>query len=228
MIEVLFYDTKKLPANASLDFLIKDFSVEDKERALRYRTVQDGINFAIGRLMLQSALKSKGINPDLIYRLFINNSGKPTLPNLFFNISHSGSYVVCAFSEEIEMGIDIEVIREMDVPNFKSWFTPNEWNTIQESTNPSLTLLNYWTAKESVLKLVGTDLAKAADIEVITEDKAIYNNEIYGIKYFEFYTSQLQTATKGGKVIGHCCVSLCETATNGDINEIFLREWYLN
>lgn len=206
MIEIVFFDTKKLPRGTSLEFLIKNFSDKDRERALRYRTLQDGINFAIGRLMLQNILKSKGMNPALIHHLSYNNSGKPTLPNLFFNISHSSTYVVCAFSEEIEMGIDIEVIREMEIANFKSWFTAKEWAIILNSSNSSVSLLNYWTAKESVLKVVGTDLAKAAEIEVINKDKAVYKEEVWGLRCFEL---------GGGKVIGYVCsdVSQLQTAT---------------
>ena len=212
MIEIVYFDTKMLPIGTSLEFLIKDFSEKDRNRALRYRTLQDGINFAIGRLMLQSVLKSKGMSPELIHHLSYNNSGKPSLPNLFFNISHSDTYVVCAFSEEEEMGIDIELIRDMKIANFKSWFTINEWTVIQNSSSPSASLLNYWTAKESVLKVVGTDLAKAAEIEVISKDKAVYKKAVFGLGYFEL---------EGEKVIGHCCYNLSQLKTA----TISVQEW---
>lgn len=82
-----------------------------------------------------------------------NEHGKPYFEHgPFFSISHSGRYAVLAVSDN-EIGIDVE---DRENPNFavaKRCFTKEEQDFAKQSTRD---FLRIWTAKEAVLKLLGT------------------------------------------------------------------------
>ena len=78
-----------------------------------------------------------------------NSHGKPILPQgtPHFNVSHSGDFVVCCISES-PCGIDIEVLREVNLNSAKRFCTENELNYINSSQNKNEALLYIWTRKE--------------------------------------------------------------------------------
>lgn len=96
-------------------------------------------------------------------RLHANEHGKPYLCTdvpLFFNISHSGDFVVCAFSDT-EVGVDIEKVGEERPAVAKRFFHPEEVACLSDTSERKRAELffRYWSAKESVLKYMGTGLA---------------------------------------------------------------------
>ena len=70
----------------------------------------------------------------------------------FFSISHSGKYAVLAVSDE-EIGVDIEMRDEPKIAVSKRCFLDEEQEYANLSTE---NFLRIWTAKEAVLKLLGT------------------------------------------------------------------------
>lgn len=77
----------------------------------------------------------------------------------YFNISHSGDFVVCAVCEN-EVGVDVEKIERMS-PRLMHKFLSDEeiavLNGLNESDIPYY-LCEKWVRKESYLKLIGTGL----------------------------------------------------------------------
>jgi len=74
-----------------------------------------------------------------------------------FNISHSGDLVVCALSDEFEMGLDIEQILPVPLVDFKNIMSENEWKEI--TSDEGLTAFyRLWTMKEAVCKAEGIGL----------------------------------------------------------------------
>ena len=76
-----------------------------------------------------------------------------------FNVSHSGNYVMFVFSS-VECGVDVEIIN----PHFPSktimdfCYSPEELDFVQDSPDPNHSFYRIWTAKESLIKAVGTGL----------------------------------------------------------------------
>lgn len=103
--------------------------------------------------------------------------GKPYLQNekLFFNISHSGEYVVCGFSDE-EIGVDIEKIQTFDNELINFVFNKNEIEYIKVNyPMPDEGFTFLWTIKESVMKYFGTGLSlgpKEIDVDMSGEISA--------------------------------------------------------
>jgi 4'-phosphopantetheinyl transferase len=80
---------------------------------------------------------------------------------LFFNISHSGDYVVAAFSDR-EVGIDIEQRGRARVEVATRFFHPAEIAALLAAGEEERKRLfiDYWAIKESYLKYLGTGLTR--------------------------------------------------------------------
>eukprot|EP01080_Neovahlkampfia_damariscottae_P001695 gene1695-464_t len=81
------------------------------------------------------------------------------LPNLNFNISHSGDCVVYVICDENPVGIDVEKVEKKPkncsdedfFSYFTHCFTKKEWQEIKKLDD----FFTYWTLKESFIKTSG-------------------------------------------------------------------------
>jgi 4'-phosphopantetheinyl transferase len=152
------------------------------ERALRYKFEEDAYNFVVGRLLLKKALEETGM-ADELENIAYKESGKPRLENKFFNISHSGNLVVLALSQDGEVGIDVEEVKQVQLEDMRPWFTENEWKAINQAPDPLQTFFSYWTRKESIIKAMGINLSHLHKIEVdITKDYFIDQGKKWYVK----------------------------------------------
>lgn len=110
----------------------------------------------------------------------LNEHGKPFLQNLqsplFFNISHSGDYLVVAFSEQ-EIGIDIERIARCRMEVARRFYHPVEVEALEKADGTARTALFFrlWAIKESFLKYTGTGLsASLSGFQVKNEKNTFY------------------------------------------------------
>lgn len=91
-----------------------------------------------------------------------NCYGKPYLTNAlnsFFNMSHSGDYVICGLSNT-PIGVDIEEIVRAPLDVAEYCFSANEKRVLREKNGREADKLFYalWTLKEAYLKMVGIGL----------------------------------------------------------------------
>lgn len=85
----------------------------------------------------------------------VKTGGKPFVENGYkFNITHSGNYVIVAFSQQ-EVGVDLEEIASVDANALADYFHSDEQQFIQHSTNKKLAFFQVWTRKEAYLKAIG-------------------------------------------------------------------------
>ncbi len=118
-----------------------------RESFERYKQPKDKLRCLIGGLMLYYAL---GHNKEPLYNAY----GKPFFENdLYFNLSHSGHYVVLATSQDA-IGVDIEIIKKYSIDVAEKCFTTHElsWLIAQKAPNA---FFKIWTAKESYMKAMG-------------------------------------------------------------------------
>ena len=85
----------------------------------------------------------------------ISSSGKPVSNNAYFNISHSHGVVVLAINDNHPVGVDIELIRDMD-DNFKRYVCDDGEYELSKDNNEEF--FKIWTNKESLLKCLGTGI----------------------------------------------------------------------
>lgn len=131
-----------------------------------------------------------------------NKWGKPYLknfPKLFFNISHSGDYVVLIISDS-EVGVDIEKEKSFDFDIVENFFSNREiefFKSIKESERIS-TFFSIWTLKESYIKALGVGLNKnlnsfsidiTGDHTAVTDYEYPGNNTLWSIYNIPFEKS---------------------------------------
>ncbi len=114
-----------------------------------------------GRLVLRYGLKHVWHREPGTLNITYNPYGKPYLigaPQVFFNLSHSGAWIVCAIGDR-EMGIDVEQVRDIcGMPAIVArMFSPGEQRLIMdlEGFEGLDKFFSLWTLKESFVKYLG-------------------------------------------------------------------------
>jgi 4'-phosphopantetheinyl transferase len=119
------------------------------------------VSMEAGFLLQDTAAAELGIKPADI-RIIRGENGKPTLeghPDFYFNISHSGEYVVMAYGS-VPVGVDVEQLRDKEKRVAKRCFTEEEFSYISQTDDKcGERFLEIWTMKESYLKLTGQGIS---------------------------------------------------------------------
>lgn len=91
----------------------------------------------------------------------LNTNGKPFLTNgPFFNISHSGEYVIFASHPTRDVGIDIEKVDENKLDGIRYVLDQEE-----KKENDINTLFQIWSNKESIIKCLSSSLKDIRNIK---------------------------------------------------------------
>jgi 4'-phosphopantetheinyl transferase len=143
---------------------------EDHERADRYRIPVIRSQFVAARAFLRSVLGAyTAVDPRKV-TFHYGPQGKPYLlhPNrpLFFNLSHSHSLALVAVSKRVEIGVDVEQVRQFnDLAFAERYFTPREVSTLMAVPEHQRTevFFHAWTRKEAFLKATGEGIAIGLD-----------------------------------------------------------------
>lgn len=135
-------------------------SKECKERAGRFYKMEDRLRCIYGEVMARQIL-GKYLEKNSSEIVFKRNSyGKPKVQGeaIFYNISHSGDYVLCAVSDQ-PVGVDIEKQKEMDLGIAENFFTKEEYLWLLSQENETDAFFRLWTLKESYVKWCGMGLS---------------------------------------------------------------------
>lgn len=162
-----------------LNNYISNIYLLKKNRILKSNNSNSKKRMIIGEILLSYLLK-KYYNIDYRELSFnINKFGKPYIKdkNIYYNISHSFSYIICVISNN-EIGIDIEKIRKPDLRTIDYFATINEKKYILcNEKKIEKRLFEIYTLKESYFKMLGTDMKKIKEIEFEKKgDKFICND----------------------------------------------------
>lgn len=137
--------------------LFEKATPERKNRAARFRGREDALRCVTADGLLRYALGTDR------YRVEQASGGKPFLPerpDVHFNISHSGRWVVMAYGKS-PVGVDVEQIRpDTDIQKLAGrFFAPEEEAYVRAVPWESRDrFFEVWTGKESYLKYLGTGL----------------------------------------------------------------------
>jgi len=148
-----------------------------------------------GELLARYSVGQYLAKPDQEINLVFGEKGKPHIGNLkdvHFNISHSGNFVVCAVAS-VEIGIDVERIRKVNLRIAERFFSPSEIHDLMacDEENRIPYFITLWTIKESYLKAIGRGLTqhlnsftilKSSDSYLLTGDAEA---ESYGIETWQ-------------------------------------------
>ncbi len=107
------------------------------------------------------------LNTAVLYK----ESGKPYTDKMNISISHSGENVLVGFND-LDIGVDIEVIKDFDKRLISRYFSENEQNFIKSDNDFFL----IWTVKEAYLKLTGVGLKGMKKLNVIKDNELYIEN----------------------------------------------------
>ncbi|MET3846948.1 4'-phosphopantetheinyl transferase superfamily protein [Paenibacillus sp. OAE614] len=135
---------------------------EKRERICRFKYFEDAQRSLLGELLILYMIKKCNI-PLKDISLSKNKYGKPILngkQDFYFNISHSGRWVVGACGD-IPLGIDIEEIKEIDISLMQNILMEDEYKELMKRTGAEFLAFFYdlWTYKESFIKAIGTGMS---------------------------------------------------------------------
>jgi len=186
MLKIYHANSQSFREKYELEILLRQLPQSLHVKANRYRRPQDAFNFVLGRLMLKQGLEQLGMNSDL-EKIRFNENEKPMLDGVFFNISHSADLVVCALTKEGEIGIDVELEKEIPLNDFIKSFTPKEWKHITEHSFPLKKFFWYWVRKESIIKALGVKLSYLNQIELeASKDFFMEKNKKWFLRDLDF------------------------------------------
>lgn len=129
-----------------------------------YCSKLDQIRSILGESLLRYLLWNEYLIPSANIQFQYNRYGKPSLieyENIYFSISHSGEWILCAVSDT-PIGIDIEGGQhESIILIAKRFFTEQEYSYIIKQTldNQKNAFYKLWTLKESYVKCIGRGLS---------------------------------------------------------------------
>lgn len=183
MIVSLFYATlKSSQTYDNLQQYLSLLSESEKAKIIKYKQAQDRIRRIYGKMLLLQGLRRFG-KEDQICQIEYTQFNKPFIANsLKFNISHSGNYVVCAVNELADIGVDIEQICHLPLPELRHFCSAFEWKKIEESDNPLNQFYTFWTKKEAVLKADGRGLSVNLNELDSISDKISIDSRIWHLK----------------------------------------------
>lgn len=163
----------------TFQYLLKFVHAEKRERILKQKLKQNEDNMLIGEILIKTVIK-KTFGIDIAHQEFAcTEYGKPYLPDfpdVHFNISHSGDYVVCAVSDKT-IGADIQRIGEYNSDIAKRVCNEKELVQIENSLDKASEFAKLWTQKEAVLKMYGTGIA-SGDIKNCLDNHNVQSERI--------------------------------------------------
>ncbi|HRY16686.1 MAG TPA: 4'-phosphopantetheinyl transferase superfamily protein [Candidatus Competibacteraceae bacterium] len=155
------------PPVERLAALAATLTVDERERAMRFRFPEHRDRFIAGRGLLRELLGAYLDQPAAFIRFSHGPRGKPTLTDqrinkLHFNLSHSSDRVLYAIARR-EVGVDVETLdRRLDYAAVAERICASrEWAAFQ-GVSPEQTREMFfacWTRKEAVAKAIGDGLA---------------------------------------------------------------------
>lgn len=150
---------------------------ERREKINRCKMTADKRRSLGAGALLEYARKHFGINgkTELAYTE-LDKPYFPDLPNVHFNLSHSGDMVMCIIATN-EVGCDIEQISEKaNMEIARRFFFCDEYLALQNTKSREEQLdvfFSLWTLKESFIKCVGAGLSLPLDSFCISKGKKI-------------------------------------------------------
>ena len=166
--------------------LLSKVNESQKEKAMKYKNEIDQI-----RYLASSYLVNSLSNEPILF----NDMGKPFFENgPYFNVSHSGKYIVMAVSNK-EVGVDIEENVEKNMSSLIRIFNEAEAKMIKEHAD----FYYLWCAKESLIKCIGSSISKVKEIPSLPlNGLKTYKGDDYQSKTF-VYEKHIVSITRESK-----------------------------
>lgn len=199
MVEVYALNIRESVEKKIIHKLIKFISSDKAKRASNFRSREDSYRTVLGELLARYVIcyESACLNKDIKMQLSVGKKPQLLYPNgLFFNISHSGDWVICGISN-CPIGVDIEHIKKnkCNLNVIERFFSSEEKNYLLNDGKDINTVTKFyrlWTLKESYVKADGRGLAlPLKSFSIIPDVKKISVVTKNALRQCEFRSFQL-------------------------------------
>lgn len=162
MINICAVEIPKYIEKDTYGYLIELLPLHRMQRINRFVNMEDSYRSLTGDLLIRFILSEELFLKNEDIRYTYNEYGKPFLENdktFFFNVSHSGKWVVCAYGK-CPVGIDIEAIQTIDLNLFSTFLSSEELKYVKflKQEQQIDYFYSLWTLKESYTKALGKGL----------------------------------------------------------------------
>lgn len=161
-------------SEAALQLLLNQTAKEKRERIQKFYRRGDALRCLFADLLIRYILiQQHGLKQEEIAFSY-SSYGKPSIigySNIYFNVAHSGEWVVCAVAEKA-VGIDVEAVRSIDLEIADTYFSKEEKQQLFSLSSQEQLPFFYklWTLKESYIKMKGKGLSIPLDAFTIFID----------------------------------------------------------
>ena len=212
-LPILYYmDIKEIEEEICFHRNYERLSAERKAKVDSYYFIRDRKLSLGAGVLLDKGLLEYGLS-EAKEPVAYGEKGKPYLPvhpHIHFNIAHSEKMVLVVFAD-VEVGCDVEIIRQAEMPLAKRFFSPKEYEYVERQEGEeqkSEAFYRIWTVKESFLKATGLGMSLPMDSFEVQIDKAgavIVSQEVddraYHFREFRF---------------GNYCAAVCFQVEKGE------------
>ena len=153
--------------------LASTLSDDERDRAARFHFDRDRIAFTVARGALRTLAGRYLATPPARLAFGYRERGKPYLTapvGLRFNVSHSGQRALLCFARDREVGVDIELRRELSdlLALARTAFSPAEYAALCRLPQTAHTdaFFACWSRKEAFIKATGEGVAQLAAFDV--------------------------------------------------------------
>lgn len=213
MLEICMLNVRKPLSQPYKAAFLEKVSLEKIAKVNRFKNPIDGHRTLCGEILIKSMLAKQLKMPISHIEFEKNECGKPYLKGhpIYFNLSHSGDWVVAAMSDTL-VGIDVELVKAIDLDIAKHFFTKQEYtwlSSIEEDKLRCKMFYMLWSGKESYMKMLGKGLSIPLNaFELIYKEeklslKVLYEGEEGYFTTYPLENHSLVVCTKEARQI-HC------------------------
>jgi 4'-phosphopantetheinyl transferase len=178
------------------DSIISRMPEEQRVMYGQYVETKGGRRNLLGNLLVRNVISNKMRIKCHAIDIVRDKYGKPfhcnapsNMPRVNFNVSHSGQWIVCAFSD-CPVGVDVQRIRPIDCDIARRIYSKEEYQKLQSKSREEKLSYFYelWTFKESYIKAVGMGLSiplNSFTVEIENNTATIKNNNDLHLRQYE-------------------------------------------
>lgn len=179
MVQVYLMNIADLPDPKDCRVVMQNLPKIQQDRILQFSHERGRKECLGARLLQHYVLKKHGLN---IENVTYGEHKKPEIEGLFFNLSHSHDYAVCAVSDKA-VGCDIEMLEKARMNVAKRFFHDQELQYLDAFSGyeQDEAFFRLWTMKESYIKMTGEGthfplnkfacMISEEDVQVFCEDQ---------------------------------------------------------
>lgn len=160
MVQIYALNIEKLPDPAEEPDVLAALAPARREKTMKYCQASDRKRSLGAGLLLLDILPRFGAD----YKdVCLAADGKPQVDGICFNLSHSGSYVICAVGKQ-PVGCDVEQVKKAPDRVAKHFFFESEVRYIEkQGDQKDEAFFRIWTMKESYMKMTGEGIRLPLD-----------------------------------------------------------------